>query len=79
MSIFGVEIVTSKYLPRKQRRVQFRFPRSKSKRIRKKWAARSENFRWVDDGPMAFMLPAGGLLVDPNELAKLMTGGSDGR
>ncbi len=37
-------------------RVQFRFPRSKSRRIRKKWAKRAENFRWQDSG-----YPIGGL------------------
>lgn len=43
-----IKIVHSKFLPL----IQFRFPRSKKKRIRAKWAKRPENFRRVQ----AFMM-----------------------
>ena len=44
-SMTGVEIVVSEQLGR--RLIQVRFPRSKKRRIRKKWARRRENWAWV--------------------------------
>lgn len=43
----GVEIITSQYLPtqREVGRHQVRFPRSKKKRIRKKWAKNLRNWK----------------------------------
>lgn len=43
----GLKIVTSNYLTK---RVQFRFPRSKKKRIRRKWAKQAKNWRNIDNG-----------------------------
>lgn len=39
----GMEVLTSKFLT-----VQFRFPRTKNRRIRKKWTKRAENFKPSD-------------------------------
>lgn len=38
-----LDIISSEYVPR-TKRVQFRFPRSKKKRVRKKWAKNPMNF-----------------------------------
>lgn len=43
-NLFGMPVYVSP-APFPERRVQFRFPRSKKRRIRRKWAARPENFR----------------------------------
>jgi len=48
----GVPVVRSKFLPCKQEWRQVRFPRSKKKRIRKKWAKNKRNFRMVDTEPV---------------------------
>ena len=40
----GLRIVSSHYMAD---RVQFRFPRSKKRRIRRKWAKRPENYKTV--------------------------------
>lgn len=43
----GLKLIACEHLP-KTRRAQFRFPRSKKKRMRKKWAKKAENWREVD-------------------------------
>jgi hypothetical protein len=43
-AFFGIPIIVDETLPIR-RRVQFRFPKSRRKRIRKKWAKQPENFR----------------------------------
>lgn len=45
-------VIESKYVPESQR-VQFRFPRSRRKRIRKKWAKNPKN--WRDEAIVIFM------------------------
>lgn len=45
--MMGTNIYISDSLPGGWRREQFRFPKSKRKRIRKKWAKRPENWRTV--------------------------------
>ena len=52
MSLSGVKIVGDMLMVRSQHR-QFRFPRSKKRRIRNKWAKRAENFR---DYPVVYMI-----------------------
>lgn len=42
--LLGVNVVVTPTLPIRKLE-QFRFPRSKRKRIRKKWARKTENFR----------------------------------
>ena len=49
------------------KRVQFRFPRTKKKRIRAKWAKREGNVRYQ---PQAFKL-GGTLYVHPSQYAQL--------
>lgn len=41
---FGPQIFESPHL---QTRTQFRFPRSRKRRIRKKWAARENNYKYI--------------------------------
>ena len=36
-------------------RQQFRFPRTKKVRIRKKWSKKSENFKWVEVRKIVFL------------------------
>lgn len=50
----GIEIIVDERLGR--RREQFRFPRSKKKRIRKKWRKRAANWRYVYDGPQMILV-----------------------
>lgn len=46
MMLGGLNVVVSQFLPR-FKLVQFRFPRSKKKRIRKKWSKQERNFKLV--------------------------------
>lgn len=62
-SLLGIEVITSHTLT-----VQYRFPRSKKKRIRKKWAAVNSN--WRPYGGF-FKLPTGAILCHPTMLEKL--------
>ena len=54
----GILIIVDETLPIR-RRVQFRFPKSRRKRIRKKWAAQPQNFR--DELTHAFFVSPGAL------------------
>lgn len=44
---------------------QFRFPRSKRVRIRKKWARDFRNRRWVEDGVAAYTMADGTIIASP--------------
>lgn len=62
MTLSGIEMVVSEMCVSRE---QVRFPKSKKKRIRKKWAKRDENYRYV---PMAYHWRQGSrdnLLVHP--------------
>lgn len=50
-----------------QRGPQFRFPRSKKKRIRNKWAKRDENYRWT---PTAYRM-GDTFIAHPSWVARL--------
>ena len=50
----GIEIIVDERLGRRSE--QFRFPRSKKKRIRKKWRSKSSNWRYVYDGPQMILV-----------------------
>lgn len=52
LEFMGVDAICSPYLP-ETKHVQFRFPRSKKKRIRKKWRKNAAN--WRDDHVVYFM------------------------
>ena len=43
--LFGVNIYVNNYLQPITESVQFKFPKSKKKRIRKKWSKNSANFK----------------------------------
>lgn len=64
----GLKIVTSPHLPR-FKLVQFRFPKSKRKRIRMKWAKRPENFKQVPSHTMYRMGDT--VVVHPDDLSKI--------
>lgn len=64
VNIFGVQIITS---PRLVESRQFRFPRSKKKRIRKKWMRRSANFK---NFPSRTILQIGGQWVMHPEILR---------
>jgi hypothetical protein len=70
----GVPIVVSYNLQRFER-YQFRFPRSKGRRIRKKWSRDSRNFREKLVGPESVMI-SGVLYCTPHfyENLKEITG-----
>ena len=44
----GFSIHVNDFMCIQQKYVQFRYPKSKKKRIRKKWAKRPENFRFEE-------------------------------
>lgn len=44
----GMRIVENKWLTPQLERKQFRFPKSKKKRIRAKWAKRRENWKTIE-------------------------------
>lgn len=60
----GIRIVESKHC---QERKQYRFPRSKKKRIRNKWSSREENFRYI---PTVIQID-GELMAHPSILQRL--------
>ena len=62
----GLRIITDHQMAD---RVQFRFPRSKKRRIRKKWAKRQENWKAVP-WPRAYQIN-GTLVMHPAMLAEL--------
>lgn len=54
-SFFGVPIFINNELGIEHHRKQFRFPRSKKKRIRKKWSKQNKNFRsWTTQKATAY-------------------------
>ncbi len=64
-SLGGFRVVES---PLCQNRVQFRFPKSKKKRIRAKWEKREENVRYV---PTAYRAADGVMYFHPTIAANL--------
>lgn len=42
----GITIIENMYICEAEE-IQYRFPRSKKARIRKKWAKRSQNWKWI--------------------------------
>ena len=52
-------------------RQQFRFPRSKRRRIRTKWANRERNFRHLPDPNVYVMEQQGAMVGHPATIAKL--------
>lgn len=68
--------------PEKQYRKQFRFPRSKRKRIRKKWASKDCNYKTVivpatpDMGPYMYKNPFTGseqIVCSPAHYSRIMS------
>ena len=60
----GITILESEHC---KERVQWRFPRSKRKRIRRKWAQREENVRYE---PRAYKMDAGRKIICHPSIAK---------
>lgn len=58
----GLPIIVSNHMP--TRRVQWRRPRSKSRRIRRKWEKDARNWREVETYPNGLMM-GGRLVVSP--------------
>ena len=64
----GIDFVVSPYVGR---RVQFRRPRSKRRRIQKKWAKRAANYRW-ESGDTVYFLPKQNMVFcHPRQMAML--------
>jgi len=63
----GIKVLVDDLLGVRQE--QFRFPRTKNRRIRRKWAKRPENLRTVCD-PVAYKIP-GGLLISSTMLRRM--------
>ncbi len=56
-SLYGIPIIINS-LAEHVSRIQIRFPRSKRKRIKKKWKKQEKNFR-IDHKPAIYKTPAG--------------------
>lgn len=67
--IFGKRVISNPYLPR-FKTVQFRKPKSKRKRIRKKWAKRLGNFKQVPSKSM-YVFNDDIIVVHPDDLAEI--------
>jgi hypothetical protein len=65
-SLCGIRVVVSEAAMQK---TQFRFPRSKRKRIRKKWAKRDCNYKYT---PGAYMIEGNMLVCHPVVHAQLV-------
>ena len=63
----GNPVYVSSYLVVRE---QFRFPRTKRKRIRKKWAKRTKNFRQFPD-PKMYLVKGIGYMGHPATVQKL--------
>lgn len=61
----GVNLIVSEHC---QKREQYRFPRSKKKRIRNKWAKRERNYKYT---PMAYRAPENTIYCHPSIAARL--------
>lgn len=73
--IMGVRVNTTRYAPEWTNDgppVQARFPRSKGRRIQKKWARRSRNFR---PGRVRFVVEVEGVLIMHPLTYYALTGG----
>lgn len=46
--INGFNFIEDKFLLPDSKRIQFKFPKSKKKRIRKKWLKRNENYKTIE-------------------------------
>lgn len=68
-SLFGMPIFQSPLIP-KLKRVQFRFPRSKKKRIQKKWKKNDKNFKQVPNDT-AYLLQDAGIAMAKSLLADM--------
>ena len=64
--IHGMEVRTSSFLVDK---VQFRFPRSKKKRMRKKWARQEKNYHFVPSNSIWTI--GGSIYVHPQVLNRM--------
>ena len=58
------KILVSKYLPT-MKNVQFKFPRSKKKRIKKKWSNQEKNFKYISCEDDIYRLEGNIFLVSP--------------
>ncbi len=70
----GIPVRESRFLLRDSRRVQVRFPRSKRKRIRKKWRKDARNWAWREFPAIFHMYPGSTkefVMVDPQTLREL--------
>ena len=66
-SLAGLPILTDRYLDNGKRRVQVRFPKTKKRRVRKKWAKRPENYALRQEvEPQVFRIAGHGLLMHPD-------------
>lgn len=67
-SLYGIEVLTSKFCT-ERKSYQFKFPKTKRKRIQRKWAKRPCNLR-DKEVPAAFLMQ-GKLLIHPDLQDKL--------
>jgi len=67
--LYGLRVVPSPGLPRFQM-VQYKFPKTKRKRILKKWSKRSENFRQIPV-KSAYITNNDTLFIHPDELREI--------
>ena len=69
----GLQLVINDATCVKKEKIQFRFPKSKKKRIRKKWAKRDTNFKTIEKH-VCYKIPNDVLVISSkiyNELEKI--------
>jgi len=59
----GIDVIINDYACIQRELVQFRFPSSKKKRIRKKWKKRRENYRMTDVHKCLFIKATNTMMV----------------
>ncbi len=67
--LYGMPVMTSPHIP-KFKLVQHRIPKSKSKRIRKKWSKNTANFKQVPITSM-YVLNNSSIIMHPDTLQHL--------
>lgn len=69
--LYGIQVISS---PEAVKHVQYRFPRSKKRRIRKKWAKQEKNYQYE---PMSYLVNSGygrpQLICHPSVYNKIST------
>lgn len=68
----GMKIISHRYIGPIVTRIQVRYPKSKKRRIRKKWAKRHDNFKLVSEDKCLHDMFNNVILMSPENYKKLV-------